>query len=202
MTYPVTVALSEDLAAHANAECEEGVRWPRNRLEFEALVDAYKDRLVRHAYRRLGLFQEAEEVVQEVFTRVYAGLNEPRRVAHVSAYLFRTTSNACTDALRRRRRSHVPLDDATAGSLPDRRPTPEEHLAALEAWRQAETLIARLPRRQAEIVRLRIFDELRFAEIAEVVGSSLGTVKSRFRHGLERLRRLLPAEMENTHELP
>jgi len=202
MTYPVTVALREDLATHANAETDVGVRWPRNRLEFEAMVDANKDRLVRHAYRRLGTFQEAEEVVQDVFTRLFAGLNEPHRVTHVSAYLFRMTSNACTDVLRRRRYAAVPLDDATAGSLADRRPTPTEHLAALEAWRQAETLIARLPRRQAEIVRLRVFDELRFAEIAEVVGSSLGTVKSRFRHGLERLRRLLPVETENTHELP
>ncbi|MBX7259520.1 MAG: RNA polymerase sigma factor [Candidatus Hydrogenedentes bacterium] len=202
MTYPVTVAWKEKPVMTAEPHDESDIRWPRNRVEFEALVNASKDKLVRHAFRRLGFFQEAEEVVQEVFTRMYANLDRPRAVTHVSAYLFRATTNACTDALRRRRFDSRPLELAVASEIADGSATASQRLAALEAWRETEKLIARLPRRHADVVRLRIFDELRFVEIAEVLGISLGTVKSRFRHGLEKLRRLLPAETERTHELP
>ena len=133
MTYPVPVAMREDLATPAQFEIEGEACWPRTRVEFEALVNAYKDRLVRHAYRRLGVFQEAEEVVQEVFARLYARLDKPHRVSHASAYLFRATSNTCTDALRRRRHAPAPLDNTTAEAFPDRRPTPADRVAALEA---------------------------------------------------------------------
>ena len=75
-------------------------------------------------------------------------------------------------------------------------PTGWETAAALEELRRVESLLQHLPRRQAEVVRLRVFDELRLREIAEVIGCPLATVKSRLRYGLEKLRGIVLQEGE------
>jgi RNA polymerase sigma-70 factor (ECF subfamily) len=61
---------------------------------------------------------------------------------------------------------------------------------------EIERLLTRLPSRQAEAIRLRVFGCLPFATIAEAVGVSLPTIKSRFRYGVERLRGILTKEAE------
>lgn len=178
-----------------NRSVPADIAWPRTRGEFAALVLAFQDRLVRFAFRRLRRRDEAEEVVQEVFLRAYARM--PRNaVAHVSSYLYRMAENACTDALRKRGRNSIPLDTRQAQCIPDPRRGASDETAALQELQRVEALIARLPRRQAEVVRLRTLDELSFAEIAEVVGCSLGTVKSRFRYGIGKLRSVVKNDWE------
>jgi RNA polymerase sigma-70 factor (ECF subfamily) len=69
---------------------------------------------------------------------------------------------------------------------------PAEAAMAAEEWRRAGELLARLPQDQAEVVRLRVFDELRLSEIADVVGCSVNTVCSKLRYGFAKLRQALP----------
>lgn len=179
-----------------NRSVPADVDWPRTRGEFSALVLAFQDRLVRFAFRRLRRRDEAEEVVQEVFLRAYARMPQSNSVTRVSSYLYRMAANACTDALRKPGRNSIPLDTEQAERIPDPRSGASDETAALQELQRVEALIARLPRRQAEVLRLRILDELRFAEIAEVVGCSLGTVKSRFRYGIEKLRDVVENDWE------
>lgn len=75
---------------------------------------------------------------------------------------------------------------------------------AAEELRGIDALLSRLPHRQAEVIRLRVFDELRLREIAEVLGCPLATVKTRLRYGLEKLRKLVPHQCQSEHsnELP
>ena len=74
--------------------------WPQTVPEFERLVDAYLDRLVRFAVRKLRNVQDAEDVVQNVLTGVFRDRAKRRGVAAVGPYLYRSVANACTDRLR------------------------------------------------------------------------------------------------------
>jgi RNA polymerase sigma-70 factor (ECF subfamily) len=170
--------------------------WPANRADFERLVESFQDRIVRYAFRRLGDLHEAEEVAQEVFFRAYMDRAPDRSVTHLSAYLYRIASNLCTDLLRRRKKPSVSLEQAVAVKLPANQSEGLQTAVALEELRRVENLLRRIPRRQAEVIRLRVFDELRLAEIAEVVHCPLATVKARLRYGLEKLRRLVVKERE------
>jgi len=163
--------------------------WPQTVGEFEALVEVFQDRLVRYAFRRLGNHQDAEDAIQEVFVRAYRNPMPKGRVKQVGSYLYRMAANACTDFLRRRkhRLQEISIDTVEA-KIVEIGASPSDEAVAAEELRRLNQLVDRLPRRQAEVVRLRVFDELSFAEIAEVVGRSVPTVKSRFRYGLERLR--------------
>jgi len=167
--------------------------WPQNAPDFEKLVDAYLGRLVLFASRRLGNVHDAEDVVQDVFVRAFVTREKCRGVAQVGAYLYRMTSNACTDVIRKRkgRKALIPLMQAGGDSVPVSQASPSEALQAAEGALHAEQLLRRLPRSQAQAIRLRVFGELGLNEIAEVTKCSINTVNSRLRYGFRKLRRIV-----------
>jgi RNA polymerase sigma-70 factor (ECF subfamily) len=170
--------------------------WPQSPEEFRGLLDTYLDRLVRYAFRHLGNVQDAEDVVQEVLVRAYADRSERRRISAVGPYLYRCVDNACTDLLRKKSRSEVFREELGIGEVLRGEDDPSQIVAAAEALRRAEQLLGRLPEKQAEVIRLRVFDELGLSEIAEVVGCPVNTVCSRLRYGFRRLRSLVAQQPE------
>jgi len=168
--------------------------WPQSVGDFERLVDTYLQRLVQHAFRRLGSMPDAEDVVQDVFVRAYARRAECAAISPVGPYLYRMVTNACTDVLRRRGRTETSMS-----RLVNKRHTGDQtdasaQCAAAEEMGRIEELLRRLPKRQAAVVRLRVFDEMRLNEIAQVVGCSTNTVGCRLRYGFRKLRRIVSRE--------
>lgn len=170
--------------------------WPQSRQEFESFVNVFLDRLVRIAFHRLGSMEEAEDVVQDTFVKAYADRVKLRRVRRVGPYLYRMVANACIE--RRRGRRVLSLEELGPEDLPDRQSEVQEQMAAAEFIQRIEQLLRRLPERQAEVIRLKVLDQFSFAEIAEVVGCSIPTVKSRLLYGLQKLRRIIPQTREES----
>jgi RNA polymerase sigma-70 factor (ECF subfamily) len=162
--------------------------WPQSVAEFERFVDVYLDRLVRFAVRKLGNHQDAEDVVQNVLTGVFRDRAKRRGVSAVGPYLYRSVANACTDRLRTKNYAEVFREEFDIEAQLIGGENPSDMAAATDEWRRAEQLLARLPPDQAEVVRLRVFDELRLSEIAELVGCSVNTVCSKLRYGFKKLR--------------
>jgi RNA polymerase sigma-70 factor (ECF subfamily) len=139
----------------------------------------------------LGNLQDAEDVVQNVLTGVFRDRAKRHGVATVGPYLYRSVANACTDRLRTKNYSAVFREEFDIAAQLAGGDNPSDLAAATDEWRRAERLLARLPQDQAEVVRLRVFDELRLSEIAEVVGCSVNTVCSKLRYGFQKLRKLM-----------
>src|SRR5262249_15365862 len=149
--------------------------WPQSVAEFDALVEATQHRLIRFAYCRLHSMADAEDVVQDVLVQAYRDRARHRNVDNAVPFLFRMVANRSTDLLRKRRRWAAPPTPAAAASCG----------AGREPW--VEGLLERLPAAQSEVIRLRVYGELPFDDVARSVGCSVPTVKSRFRYGLQRL---------------
>jgi RNA polymerase sigma-70 factor (ECF subfamily) len=163
------------------AVAEPVLSWPQSVAEFDALIEATQHRLVRFAYCRLHMLADAEDVVQDVLVQAFRDRERYRNVDNVVPFLFRMVANSATDVLRKRQRfTEAPHRTANVSE----RPAPEP-----EHW--VERLLDRLPPPQAEVIRLRVYGELPFDDVARSVGCSVPTVKSRFRYGLEKLRTLL-----------
>lgn len=171
--------------------------WPRTRAEFETLIERYQDPLVRYAFRRLNQVQDAEDVVQDVLVRAYNQVGDGQRIASAIAYLYRMTANTCTDALRRRKRERRFTERASVDPKPAEKRNVADEAARLEDLQRIERMVARLPRRQAEVVRLRVWDGLSFEQIAQVLECPIGTVKSRFRYALVKLRNVMDQHRED-----
>jgi RNA polymerase sigma-70 factor (ECF subfamily) len=166
--------------------------WPQTLGEFERLIAATQDDLVNFAFHRLGSQADAEDVVQDVYVQAYCDRTKRRQVTEVRPYLFRMVQNRCTDLVRsRRRQAAEPVADTMKA---------EETTFSLVAARQQSNRLLRLlegiPEREAEVIRLRAYSDLSFAEVAAVIGASVPTIKSRFRYGIEKLRRALCREGE------
>ncbi len=172
-------------------------RWVRlvaqngDREAFVALFRYFAPR-VKAYLLRLGLpASRAEELAQETLLLVWrkAAQFDPA-TAGVSAWVFTIARNLRIDAARRDRLAEA---EATADPLADApMPPPPEQL--LDTARRAERLreaVARLPSEQAEVIRLSFFDERPHAEIERALGIPLGTVKSRLRLAMTRLRAML-----------
>lgn len=169
------------------------VAWPQSIREFEALIELVQHRLVQFAFCRLHCREDAEDVVQDVLVQAYRDRERHRRVTNATPFLFRIVANRCSDLLRRRRYDGGSVEDldtepagADGGSV--------EQVESLRRLRWIEGRLRQLPSEQSDVIRLRVHGELPFETIAEVVGCSVPTVKSRFRYGVERLRRILEQE--------
>lgn len=163
---------------------------------FEMLVRRHQDRIYRLAGLYLYSPQEAEDVAQEVFLRAFKGLGRFRFGAQPFTWLYRTLRNVCHEHNRRSR-----CDNSDAMD-PDELPAAGCSETLFEVTRQAveiRNLVAELPKRQREVVLLRIFEEMPVEETAAIMGCRPGTVKAQLHKAMQNLRsRKLPGG--NEHE--
>ena len=182
------MACSQEFPNHAGIG---DTAWPQTMAEFERLVDTMQDQLVRYAFRRLGNLGDAEDAVQEVFIKVYADRAKRRQVANVRAYLYRMASNHCSDLLRKRKIQIVSMEELHEDEMPVDFQNGVKEIDAAKDLQRIENMLGHIPPKQAEVVRLRLLDELSPTEIAKMLGTPLTAIKSRLRHGLEKLREMV-----------
>ena len=169
--------------------------------QLELLIDSYQDKLVHNAFYRLGNLKDAEDVVQDVFVKIFHELKQGHNILNQAAYAFRLVSNSCADRHRFNKRfSQVSIDDipdADNSAFENR----EEEMIQQEEFRRINQLLCSIPIEQSEIVRFRFVDGLPFQTIAEILELPLTTVKSRFSYGLSKIRTQFFNQKEVTHAI-
>lgn len=160
-----------------------------DRAAFAELFGYFAPR-VKSYMLRLGTGPlQAEELAQETLLTVWRKAAAfDRAKAAPSTWIFTIARNLRIDAARRARHRE-PVEDPS--DTPDAEPGPEAALAALQSEGIVREALAKLPPEQAEVVRLSFFSDKAHSEIAEQLNLPLGTVKSRLRLAMGRLRDLL-----------
>ena len=153
--------------------------------QVEAVFTAEQQSMYRYACYRLGAREEAQDVIQELYLKLHKqGLS---RVKNVRCYLYRALSNSCTQLLRERRRiEYVDITSLKELQADYFSPSNFEQEQAMIA-----RLLAMLPEEQSEVIRLHLHGECTFTEIAEIMDAPVATIKSRYRYGIEHLRKEL-----------
>ncbi len=170
-----------------------------DRDRFEVLVERYQTRLVNYLYRMVRNLEEAHDLTQEVFIRVYQALDRYDSQYRFSTWLFRVAQNAAIDVIRKRRIQLVPLtrraDEGSESTvdleLPDGQPSALETLQGRELDASIRSAIDALPWEYRELILLRHYGELAYEEIAELKAMPLGTVKNK----LFRARQMLKQQL-------
>ena len=159
---------------------------------FGELVQQYQKRVFALAVRMCPTPELAEEAAQEAFLAAWQGLPFFRGDSAFATWLYRLTSNACVDLLRKENRHQGPsLDDETVSAeVPDPTPTPEKAVEQQELRRQIEAGLQTLSPEHRVLI-LREIQQLSYDEIADVLSLDLGTVKSRINRGRRQLREFL-----------
>ncbi len=153
----------------------------------------------RFVRRLIGDTPEAEDAIQDTFVSFYMHMDRIEPVENLRPYIFRIARNRCYDMLRRQGRyDHLSLDDEPTNvrvsfSLHEK-DMPEDTAHWLLLLMEVQQAMELLPENQRQAIILYAEEEMSYAEIAEVMEVSIGTVKSRLFHAKAKLRGLLPVE--------
>ncbi len=155
----------------------------------------------RFIWRLIGQHESADEIVQDVFLALYMNLERIDPVENLRPFLFRIVRNRCYNELRRQGRYKlVSLDGSAhragaAGSFAvDRSPPPDEVVQWQLLFEEVRAMLERLPEVQRHTVILYAEESFTYAQIAQAMGTTIGTVKSRLHHARRTLRRLVRPE--------
>ena len=155
---------------------------------FRELVERYRDQYARYALHMLGNREDAEEALQDAFTRAYRALPRCEDPERFGAWLFRILVNRCrTAGTRRGRRARTFVADEAAllGAS-------EEHPEDRAAWREEiDRALQRLRSEQREAFLLKYVEEMGYDEMSQLTGVGVSALKMRVMRACERLRDLL-----------
>jgi len=138
---------------------------------------------------------EAEDLVQETYARALKGFASFQPGSDFRAWMFRILRNAFLSARRKQPAAHLSVEaEGEESVLPPTRETPESLMLAGDARQRIRAALGRLPEAYREALLLCDVEEMRYAEIAELLGVPVGTVMSRIARGRKLLRALLAEE--------
>lgn len=167
---------------------------------FDRLVELYSPRLYGFMYRLIGDTHEAEDLVQEVFVRVVRTIGRYQEDGRFEAWLFRIAVNLARDYGRRAKRSidalsleHAEEDDQSIAARVTRTAieAADDPLRQADRATRVQEALARLSAPERETILLRHYADMSFAEIAEAMGTPLGTALARAHRALGKLREWL-----------
>jgi len=165
---------------------------------YRTLLEKYERPVFSICLRMVRNRDEAADLSQEAFIKVFASLDRYNPAYAFSSWLFKITANLCIDHIRKRKIDTLPMDepvDSERGEMqrqyvaPDL--NPEEELARVEKMTRLETAIGRLPEHYRIMLVLRHQEDLSYEEIAESLSIPLGTVKARIHRAREMLKGIL-----------
>jgi RNA polymerase sigma-70 factor (ECF subfamily) len=163
-----------------------------DRAAFAELIEKYQHRLVGVMAHLVGHPQEAEDLAQEVFLRVYRTRHKYSPKAKFSTWLFTIANNLALNALRdRKKRKATSLGDESAPLPDDTAPQPARGVDQQELAAVVTRALDELNERQRVAVVLNKFEDMGYAEIADVMGLTPKAVKSLLSRARERLREVL-----------
>ena len=153
------------------------------------IYEKYIDDLLRLAASLLSDIQSAEDCLHDVFVDFAGNVNGSMIHSNLKSYLISCVANRARDQLRRRTRQSTYQAEQLCSSPVSTSPT-KQLIAAEESARVFEA-IAELPYEQREVFVLRVQGQMRFREIADLLGLSINSVQSRYRYAIEKLRAIL-----------
>ena len=156
---------------------------------FAYLFDRYRDAIRRLFVQRLCGSDDADDLLQETFIKVYINLNRYRPDYTFGQWIYTIARNTFIDYVRRRQEEQ-PIDERFAAPASGA-PTPEESVINLQRRSQIEYYLSQLPPRYRRLVEMRFFDEYSYEEIAVKLSLPLGTVKTQIHRARERMCRLI-----------
>jgi len=172
----------------------------REPAAFDALVETYSTRLYGYFYRLTGSRHDAEDLLQELFVRLVRMIDQYEHEGRFDGWLFRIATNLIRDRVRRSKRAagHRAADGSgreSAGSLDELPDTsaagPADAMERSERLDRLQAALGQLPEAEREVILLRHFSQMPFKEVADTMGTPIGTALARAHRGLAKLRELM-----------
>lgn len=160
------------------------------REAFRSLVAAYRQRLYWHIRKIVLDHDDADDVLQNTFLKVWRNLDAFRAESGLYTWLYRIATNESLTFLNRKKRSLAKkLDDTNDYLLENLQSDP--YFNGTEIQRKLQEAIARLPEKQRLVFNMRYFDEIKYQDMEKILDTSAGALKASFHHALKKIEEYL-----------
>lgn len=189
------MALRDEYTKLSDEELAARFRAGERNVSFTMLVERYQKRIYLSARRMAGgNHDDADDIAQETFVKMYEALDGFRGEAKLYTWLYRIMMNAVIHRTRKKKtRNAVNLDDVS-DTLVSSELSPDSRMEKTETTRLIEEAIEHLPPKQREVFLLRFYDELPYEEIAQAVGTSVGGLKANYFHAVKKIGEYVQAQ--------
>ena len=153
------------------------------------LVEKYRKFVFSIAFRYTNCADDAEDIAQDVFIKVFDNLEKFEFKSSLKTWLYRITVNTCLNAKAKKsinntlqRDNEIELDNIGGNSN-----NPEKEYLKKEFQEKFEKALQQLPKRQREVFSMRYFDDMKYEEISEILGLTVGGLKANYYHAVKKL---------------
>jgi len=153
---------------------------------FTAIIKKYQEKLYWHIRRMVVDHEDANDVLQNVFIRVWNGLENFREDSQLYTWLYRIATNESLTFLeQQKKRASVPLGDVENGL--SNRIKADKHFDANKLEWKLQLAIQQLPEKQRIVFNLRYYDEMPYEEMSRVLDTSEGALKASYHHAVKKI---------------
>lgn len=157
---------------------------------FNLIVRKYSERVYMHCRKMVVDHEDANDLVQETFIKVFAGLHNFRQASSLFTWIYKIATNECLLFLRKkRRRFFLPIVDYSA-ELANKLQA-QISPGASEIQKKLQAAILLLPDKQRLVFNLRYYDELTYEQISEITGTSVGALKASYHIAVKKIEEFL-----------
>ena len=154
---------------------------------FNQIVNTYTERLYWHIRRFLCSHEDSNDLLQDIFIKVWAALPSFRRDAQLYTWIYRIATNEVINYLRKQRLKAL-VSMETEYSVLERKIDDDTYFNGDALQRELHKAIQRLPQKQRLVFGMRYFDEMKYEDIAEITGTSVGALKASYHHAYNKIR--------------
>lgn len=175
-------------------ELLEKVRNPETRnYGFNLLIRAYQQKVYWHTRKMVIDHDDADDVTQEVFIKVYKNLENFREDAQLYTWIYRIATNECLSFLqRKKRRFFLPIGDVSKELMGKLDNSP--HIAGDEIQMKLQKALLTLPDKQRLVFNMKYFDDMSYEDISEITNTSVGALKASFHHAVKKIETFLTSD--------
>jgi RNA polymerase sigma-70 factor (ECF subfamily) len=163
------------------------------RKGFEVIVTQYREQLYWQIRRMVLSHDDANDLLQNTFIKAWSSIEFFRGEAKLSTWLYRIALNECLTFLaRQKERQTVPIDDPEADVA--NRLESDPYFNGDEIQLKLQQALQTLPEKQRMVFNLKYFREMKYEEMSEIFGTSVGALKASYHHAVKKIEKLLSGE--------
>ena len=175
----------------SDKEILDRYRKPETReAAFTELMRKYQERIYWHIRRMVVLHEDANDIMQNVWIRVWNGLERFREDSQLYTWLYRVASNECLSFLEQQKKKGTISIDEEESNLSERIRA-DEHFDANKLEWKLQVAIQQLPEKQRVVFMLRYYEEMPYQEMSKVLDTSEGALKASYHHAAKKIEQFL-----------
>lgn len=173
------------MTTYEEAEIVQMLKDPQRRHQaFEQLVHLYSPQLYRQIRRMVYCHEDANDILQNSFLKAWSHLDFFRGDAKISTWLYRIALNETLNFIQKKKES-VALDDTSASII--NRLEADEYFDGDQTELQLQQAMSLLPEKQRMVFQLKYYEEMKYEQMSEILGTSIGALKASYHHAVKKI---------------